>query len=166
MSKVTFLRSMKQFCTCGHEQAARTFQWLVSIIHLPIVVRSQWCRGVLINLLQYDSIISGLSITVFYIIHRPAYTTFLRLLDSVSVKWNLLKRAQEKELVSIFRHHQVFARRQRLALSIGRLWARSIWRPRKNIVSETSRFEIEDRTVENVQNFDSYNNIPSSQTYG
>jgi hypothetical protein len=39
----------------------------------------------------------------------------------------------------------------------------STWRRRQNPVSETSRTHIKDRTINNVQNCDSYINIPSSE---
>jgi hypothetical protein len=54
-------------------------------------------------------------------------------------------------------------RRERLALSIGSNWMGSTWRRRQNPVSEA--LCLKGRTVANIQNCDSYINIPSSQTY-
>jgi hypothetical protein len=55
--------------------------------------------------------------------------------------------------------------RQRIAPSTGLILVGSIWRRSQNPVSETSYYKIKDGTINNIQNCDSYINIPSPQTY-
>jgi hypothetical protein len=73
-------------------------------------------------------------------------------------------------ILSIF-HHPIFYLKTQcfrdwiLPLSSGGTYSDEPSRKRHNPVSETSCFKRKDRTMDNVQNCDSYITVPSSQTY-
>jgi hypothetical protein len=63
--------------------------------------------------------------------------------------------------------HRPVARNPKLALSTGLNWVGSAWRRGENPVPETSPFLwMKDRTMDSIQNCDTYINIPLSLTYG
>jgi hypothetical protein len=88
----------------------------------------------------------NVNIKILNVIHRNfnANMTIRKLIFVSVIRGTLLRWARQKELVPVDGPD----RRQRLALSIRPNWVGSPWRRRQNPVSETSCFQLKDRTMQ------------------